>query len=151
MSLSVAAAVQEWSRAHPVRVLWHGGEPLATGVPHFRALLARFGFGESHPVRHAVHTNGTLIDQAWCELFATTPVEVAVGIDGPAPRTPPGPTGVGTTAPLARCGASGCCASTDRLWGDRGGLGSQPGAGGGDVRVVRATGRHQPGGQYRGT
>ncbi|MFZ0120538.1 MAG: cyclophane-forming radical SAM peptide maturase AmcB [Pseudonocardiaceae bacterium] len=90
MSLSVAdvvaATVREWSRAHPVRVLWHGGEPLATGVPHFRALLARFGSGESHPVRHAVQTNATLIDRVWCELFATTPVEVGVSIDGPAPQ-----------------------------------------------------------------
>ncbi len=28
---AVAEAVAAWSAAHPVRVLWHGGEPLATG------------------------------------------------------------------------------------------------------------------------
>jgi uncharacterized protein len=80
MSLSVAdvvaATVREWSRAHPVRVLWHGGEPLATGVPHFRALLARFGSGESHPVRHAVQTNATLIDRS----YSAAP-EVGVRLD----------------------------------------------------------------------
>jgi uncharacterized protein len=80
---AVADAVEQWSRHHPVVVLWHGGEPLATGLPHFRALLERFGPGTDHPVQHAVQTNATLIDKDWCELFAGWPVEVAVSIDGP--------------------------------------------------------------------
>lgn len=90
MSVAVADAVAEavatWSQVHPVRVLWHGGEPLATGLAQFAALLGRFGPGRDHPVRHGVQTNATLIDDRWCELFAATPVEVAVSIDGPAPE-----------------------------------------------------------------
>ena len=82
---AVAEAVTTWSQDHPVRVLWHGGEPLATGLAHFATLISRFGPGEGHPVRHSVQTNATLIDERWCELFATVPVEVAVSIDGPAP------------------------------------------------------------------
>ncbi|MGW5051358.1 cyclophane-forming radical SAM peptide maturase AmcB [Actinokineospora sp. NPDC004072] len=78
---SVAASVLSWSRYHPVTVLWHGGEPLATGIPHFRTLLGRFRSGE-HPVTHAVQTNATLIDDRWCELFASWPVGVTVSIDG---------------------------------------------------------------------
>lgn len=80
---AVAVAVREWSRRHPVGVLWHGGEPLAVGMPHFRSLLDRFGPGEGHPVVHAVQTNATLIDQAWCELLDSRRVRVSVSIDGP--------------------------------------------------------------------
>ncbi|MGH3831187.1 MAG: cyclophane-forming radical SAM peptide maturase AmcB [Pseudonocardiaceae bacterium] len=82
---AVAEAVSAWSQDHPVRVLWHGGEPLATGLAHFTTLIGRFGPGRGHPVRHSVQTNATLIDDHWCELFASTPVGVAVSIDGPAP------------------------------------------------------------------
>ncbi|MER5215196.1 cyclophane-forming radical SAM peptide maturase AmcB [Streptomyces sp. NPDC002838] len=85
---AVAAGVHEWARSHPVRVVWHGGEPLAVGLPHFRRLLERFTTNapeETHPVIHAVQTNATLIDDAWCELFASWPVVVDISIDGPGP------------------------------------------------------------------
>ncbi|WP_058041044.1 cyclophane-forming radical SAM peptide maturase AmcB [Streptomyces roseifaciens] len=80
---AVSTAVSGWSRLHPVRVLWHGGEPLATGLEHFSTLLDRFEPGHPHPVRHAVQTNATLIDDAWCEMLADRGVEVTVSIDGP--------------------------------------------------------------------
>lgn len=80
---AVAAAVREWSRLHPVEVVWHGGEPLAAGHAPLRALMERFGPGDEHPVTHAVQTNATLIDEAWCALFADLGVRVGVSIDGP--------------------------------------------------------------------
>lgn len=83
---SVAATVTQWSRMHPVRVLWHGGEPMATGLPHFRNLLDTFGSGDGHPIVQSIQTNGTLIDDAWCELLASRPVHVAVSLDGPRAR-----------------------------------------------------------------
>ncbi|WP_229877021.1 cyclophane-forming radical SAM peptide maturase AmcB [Streptomyces bluensis] len=79
----VAAGVREWSRQRPVAVVWHGGEPLAVGPAYFRALVEPFGPGETHPVIQAVQTNATLIDEAWCEVFATVPVRVTVSLDGP--------------------------------------------------------------------
>jgi uncharacterized protein len=82
---AVAEAVQDWSADHPVTVVWHGGEPLATGLTHFTALLDRFGAGQPNPVRHAVQTNATLINDRWCALFRDRPVQVAVSIDGPEP------------------------------------------------------------------
>ncbi|MFM9447380.1 radical SAM protein [Streptomyces acidiscabies] len=80
---AVAAGVREWSRERPVAVVWHGGEPLTVGPAHFRALVEPFGPGGEHPVVQAVQTNGTLIDDAWCEVFATTPVRVTISLDGP--------------------------------------------------------------------
>lgn len=86
MSLTVADAVADavaiWSRDHPVRMLWHGGEPLATGLTQLSTLIRRFRSNGGHPVGHGVQTNATLIDDRWCELFATVPVAVAVSIDG---------------------------------------------------------------------
>jgi uncharacterized protein len=37
----------------------------------------------SLPVRQSFQTNGTLIDDEWCEFFAEAPVHVGVSIDGP--------------------------------------------------------------------
>src|SRR5262249_3691322 len=34
-------------------------------------------------VSHSFQTNGTLIDEAWCEFFAAEEVSVGVSIDGP--------------------------------------------------------------------
>jgi uncharacterized protein len=83
VEVAVATGVREWSRQHPVTVAWHGGEPLAVGPAHFRSLVAPFGPGESHAVVHKVTTNGTRVDDAWCEVFSQVPVQVTVSIDGP--------------------------------------------------------------------
>ncbi|MFD3337385.1 cyclophane-forming radical SAM peptide maturase AmcB [Streptomyces sp. NPDC058700] len=80
---AVAVAVREWSRRHPVTVVWHGGEPLAAGQAHLRALMERFGPGGEYPVTHAVQTNATLIDADWCALFTEARMQVGVSIDGP--------------------------------------------------------------------
>ncbi|MFF0225300.1 cyclophane-forming radical SAM peptide maturase AmcB [Streptomyces sp. NPDC004629] len=82
---AVARTVDSWSTHHPVKVLWHGGEPLATGLSRLRGLLDRFPEGRAHPVRHAVQTNATLIDEAWCRLFVERGIEVSVSVDGPGP------------------------------------------------------------------
>ncbi|MGW3377821.1 cyclophane-forming radical SAM peptide maturase AmcB [Streptomyces hydrogenans] len=90
MSFEVAEAVSEgvgaWAEHHPVDVIWHGGEPLTTGTSHFEELLRRFPAARRFPVRHGVQTNGVLIDDAWCKLFARRNVRVSVSIDGPADR-----------------------------------------------------------------
>ncbi|MEV6765977.1 cyclophane-forming radical SAM peptide maturase AmcB [Streptomyces sp. NPDC051105] len=79
---AVARAVSVWSDVHPVNVVWHGGEPLALGLPGFVELLGRFRAGAQR-VSHTVQTNGTLIDDAWCEVFVRHRVAVTVSLDGP--------------------------------------------------------------------
>ncbi|MFF0726907.1 cyclophane-forming radical SAM peptide maturase AmcB [Streptomyces sp. NPDC004134] len=84
---AVARGVTAWADRHPVRVVWHGGEPLAAGIGHFEDLLGAFPAGGTrHPVRHGVQTNATLVDGSWCELFARRRVHVSVSLDGPADR-----------------------------------------------------------------
>jgi uncharacterized protein len=86
MPVSVAAAVagpvNEWAQSGRFSVVWHGGEPLAAGREHLAALLAPF----DDQVEHHVQTNATLIDDAWCEFFATHQMRVSVSVDGPRER-----------------------------------------------------------------
>src|SRR5687768_2682217 len=63
---SVAESVNTWSaRNDRFSVVWHGGEPLASGRQALAELMAPFA-----GVEHHIQTNATLIDDAWCEFFA---------------------------------------------------------------------------------
>ncbi|MGH3737174.1 MAG: cyclophane-forming radical SAM peptide maturase AmcB [Micromonosporaceae bacterium] len=80
-----AASIHDQASAYPVDVVWHGGEPTATPIAHLRALLAPFETLRAEGrVRHGIQTNATLINEAWCELFAEHDFEVGVSVDGPA-------------------------------------------------------------------
>jgi uncharacterized protein len=71
-------------------VCWHAGEPLALPISFYEAVFERIDTAERrykaqpYKVRHSIQTNGTLIDQAWCDLFQQHSVHVGVSIDGPA-------------------------------------------------------------------
>lgn len=83
VATAVATTVNEWAaRAPRFSVVWHGGEPLAAGRDHLTALMRPFA-----GVEHHIQTNATLIDDAWCEFFATQGVRVGVSIDGPRHQT----------------------------------------------------------------
>jgi uncharacterized protein len=82
VATAVAGPVNEWVQAGRFSVVWHGGEPLAAGREHLAALLAPF----DDRVEHHVQTNATLIDDAWCEFFATHRMRVSISVDGPRER-----------------------------------------------------------------
>ncbi|MEW2417534.1 cyclophane-forming radical SAM peptide maturase AmcB [Streptomyces sp. NPDC046866] len=76
---AVAKPVNVWAADNPrFEVVWHGGEPLATGREHLGALMAPF-----EGVTHSVQTNAALIDDAWCGFFQEHEMHVGVSIDGP--------------------------------------------------------------------
>lgn len=84
VSEAIAASIAEQGCPDPVEVVWHGGEPLALGPARFESQLKPFErLRRRGLVAHSVQTNGTLIDQQWCELFRTYGVRVGVSIDGP--------------------------------------------------------------------
>lgn len=68
-----------------LKILWHAGEPLAAGLDYFRQAfeLTRRLVGDRWQVRHSIQTNGTLINDAWCELFQEHQVQLGVSLDGP--------------------------------------------------------------------
>jgi uncharacterized protein len=79
---AVATAANQWAVGNQrFSVVWHGGEPLAAGRAVLGDLMAPF-----RGVEHHVQTNATLIDDAWCDFFATHDVRVSVSVDGPAVR-----------------------------------------------------------------
>ncbi|MFG3025933.1 FxsB family cyclophane-forming radical SAM/SPASM peptide maturase [Streptomyces sp. NPDC048254] len=93
MGLDVARAaarrIGEHVSAHgllAVHVVLHGGEPLLAGVRHTADLLAavREGIPASVEVQFELQTNGTLLSEAWLDLFERYRVVVGVSLDGPS-------------------------------------------------------------------
>lgn len=75
--------------AQDFTVCWHAGEPLAVPVSFYESALAtieetscKFNT-KSCQFNHSVQTNGTLINQAWCDLFAKHSLHVGISLDGP--------------------------------------------------------------------
>ena len=70
----------------PFTLLWHAGEPLVVPLAFYQnavTLLARFNVPPV-AIHHAVQTNATLIDEAWCRFFIEHDVHPGVSVDGPA-------------------------------------------------------------------
>jgi uncharacterized protein len=66
-------------------VIWHAGEPLVMPVSYYQEAFSLIeSLRPGHiKVQHSFQTNGTLLSQAWCDLFKTWQVGVGVSIDGP--------------------------------------------------------------------
>jgi uncharacterized protein len=73
-----------WAR-NPLTVVWHAGEPMVMPIGFYRdafELVERLKPAD-FLLTHAFQTNGTLIDDDWCEFLLTARVNVGVSIDGP--------------------------------------------------------------------
>jgi uncharacterized protein len=67
-----------------ISLVFHGGEPLLVGKDYFRKIIEIFNFSlEEIIVNYAVQTNGTLIDDEWCQLFKEFNIHIGVSLDGP--------------------------------------------------------------------
>jgi uncharacterized protein len=71
--------------AEKLQVLWLAGEPLAAGVElfdHAMNLIKKHNvFGKT--IKNSVQTNGTLINQKWCDFFKLYDFNVGISLDGP--------------------------------------------------------------------
>jgi uncharacterized protein len=82
-----AKRIAEHARAHgldSVQVIMHGGEPLLAGRTKLRRVAS-----ELQSALHGVcrldlriHTNGVLLDEKYCELFAEYGIKVGISLDG---------------------------------------------------------------------
>jgi uncharacterized protein len=66
-------------------VVWHAGEPMVLPIAFYRdafRMIDRLKPAELL-VTHSFQTNGTLINEAWCDFFTEEHVNVGVSIDGP--------------------------------------------------------------------
>lgn len=67
-------------------LVWHAGEPLALPIDFYREAFAVVDAVNQGRVRitHSVQTNGTTLNDAWCQFLQRHDVRVGVSIDGPA-------------------------------------------------------------------
>jgi uncharacterized protein len=66
-------------------VVWHAGEPMVLPIAFYRRAFALIdGLKPTGlSVTHSFQTNGTLIDEAWCDFITEANIGVGVSIDGP--------------------------------------------------------------------
>ncbi len=69
-----------------VPFVWHGGEPTLAGLPFYRRVveLQREYLPQGWTARNNLQTNGTMLDDEWCEFLADHDFTVGISIDGPA-------------------------------------------------------------------
>ncbi|HEX3416505.1 MAG TPA: cyclophane-forming radical SAM/SPASM peptide maturase GrrM/OscB [Stellaceae bacterium] len=66
-------------------VVWHAGEPMVLPIAFYRDAFRMIDRAKPSElaITHSFQTNGTLIDDKWCDFFAEEHVNVGVSIDGP--------------------------------------------------------------------
>ena len=64
---------------------WQGGEPTLLGVDFFgKAVALQREFAAGKTIHNAIQTNGTLLDDTWCQFLAENGFLVGLSVDGPA-------------------------------------------------------------------
>jgi uncharacterized protein len=72
-----------------IKFLWHAGEPLTLPIEKYEEFLGIIndqfsGMPERKvEITHGFQTNGTLIDERWCQFFKKHKVSLGVSLDGP--------------------------------------------------------------------
>ena len=99
----MAPATARWAARHlrdegllgsELTVVWHAGEPMVLPPAYyeeaFAAVAEGLGAGAGSPrpgalrLTHALQTNGTLLDEAWCDFLQRHRVAIGLSVDGPA-------------------------------------------------------------------
>ncbi len=64
---------------------WHGGEPTLLGLDYFRKIVAlqRKHTPGGRRIVNGIQTNGTLLDEDWCNFLAAESFAVGISMDGP--------------------------------------------------------------------
>ena len=67
-------------------VVWHAGEPLVMPVSFYEQAFQKIRAlnVKGYHIVHSMQTNGTLINQEWCDFIKRYKVHIGVSIDGPA-------------------------------------------------------------------
>ena len=74
----------DFAKGNMVMISFQGGEPLLAGKDFFRsfsAMLPRLNKYKS-PIFLAIQTNGTLIDEEWCDIFRQNNFLLGLSLDG---------------------------------------------------------------------
>ena len=67
-----------------VAFAWQGGEPTLLGIDFFhRALDFQKKYGMGKEISNTLQTNGTLLDESWCDFLSKNNFLVGLSMDGP--------------------------------------------------------------------
>lgn len=75
----------EAQQTSEVVIAWQGGEPTLMGLDFFRRSIAyeQKYLPPGATIQNALQTNGTLLDDAWCEFFHENNFLLGLSLDGP--------------------------------------------------------------------
>lgn len=64
---------------------WHGGEPTVLGIDYFQRIVEkqRKHSPPGKTILNGIQTNGTLLDEEWCQFLAKENFAIGISIDGP--------------------------------------------------------------------
>ncbi len=63
---------------------WHGGEPLLLSIDFYRkAIEFQKKYAGDKKISNTLQTNGMLLNEEWCQLFAENDFLIGVSMDGP--------------------------------------------------------------------
>ena len=90
MTIDILSRISEYLFALPsisnqLTIVWHAGEPLTLPIRFYEQA---FQCLDQHNTRHiqithSFQTNGTLINQGWCDFIKKHQVKVGISLDGP--------------------------------------------------------------------
>jgi uncharacterized protein len=90
MSMQVlASAIEKTYASDLVRgeltIIWHAGEPLAVPISWYEEALATISVAAPSQANivHSLQSNGTLLNQRWCDFIKRHDIRVGLSIDGP--------------------------------------------------------------------
>lgn len=67
-----------------VMFTWHGGEALLRPISFYKKAIAlQKKYGRGRQIENVLQTNGTMLNDAWCEFFKENNFLIGVSIDGP--------------------------------------------------------------------
>lgn len=74
----------EANEVDTVTFCWHGGEPTLVGLDYYKKAVAfQRKYAAGKKIENTLQTNGTLINEKWCEFFASNGFLVGLSLDGP--------------------------------------------------------------------
>lgn len=75
--------------SHSLTILWHAAEPLTVPIAYYETMVQTITQLKEElcppdfEIEFGLQTNGTLINQAWCDFFKAYDIRVGVSCDGP--------------------------------------------------------------------
>ncbi|WP_428911970.1 anaerobic sulfatase maturase [Niallia sp. Krafla_26] len=70
--------------APEVPFVWQGGEPTLIGLDFYKKVIKfQSKYAKDKVIKNSIQTNGTLLDEEWCEFLAENQFMVGLSLDGP--------------------------------------------------------------------